>query len=152
MKISGYPYNSFVDEIFDRQYRYEEQTSRLLAIITSIGLVIASLGLVGLASFTTIRRKKEIGIRKVLGATVSGIVLLLSKEFTKWVLLANIIAWPVAWYVMNQWLQNFAYRISIGWWLFILAGVLALFFALITVSYQSIKAAIANPVEAIRYE
>ena len=149
----GIPFEySFVDEIFDRQYRYEEQTSRLLAIITSIGLVIASLGLVGLASFTTIRRKKEIGIRKVLGATVSGIVLLLSKEFTKWVLFANIIAWPVAWYVMNLWLKNFAYRISIGWGLFILAGVLALFFALITVSYQSIKAAITNPVESIRYE
>ncbi len=149
----GIPFEySFLDEIFDRQYRYEEQTSGLLAIITSIGLIIASLGLIGLASFTTLRRKKEIGIRKVLGATVSGIVLLLSKEFTKWVLFANLIAWPVGWYVMNEWLQSFAYRINIGWYLFILAGVLALIFALITVSYQSIKAAVANPVKSIRYE
>jgi putative ABC transport system permease protein len=149
----GIPFEySFLDEIFDRQYRYEEQTGRLLAIITSIGLVIASLGLVGLASFTIQRRKKEIGIRKVLGATVSGIVLMLSKEFTKWVLFANIIAWPVAWYAMNQWLQNFAYRISIDWWVFLLAGSLALLIALLTVSIQAVKAAAANPVEALRYE
>lgn len=89
-------------EIFDRQYRYEEQTSRLLAIITAIGLIVASLGLVGLASFTTISKKKEIGIRKVLGATVTNVVILLSREFTKWVVITNIIAWPVAWFLINK--------------------------------------------------
>jgi len=123
-----------------------------LAIITSIGLVIACLGLVGLASFTTLRRKKEIGIRKVLGASVSSIVNLLSREFTKWVLLANIIAWPIAWYAMNQWLENFAYRIEISWWVFVLAGGVALVVALLTVSWQAINAALANPVESFRYE
>jgi len=149
----GVPFEyAFLDEIFDRQYRYEEQTGRVLAIITSIGLVIACLGLVGLASFTTLRRKKEIGIRKVLGASVSSIVNLLSREFTKWVLLANIIAWPIAWYAMNQWLENFAYRIEISWWVFVLAGGVALVVALLTVSWQAINAALANPVESLRYE
>ena len=98
------------------------------------------------------KKTKEIGIRKVLGATVPNILLLLTKEFTKFVFLANIIAWPVAYFAMNNWLQNFAYRINIGIWTFILSAILALAIALITVSYQSIKAALADPVKSLRYE
>ena len=98
------------------------------------------------------QRTKEIGVRKVLGASVSGIVLLLSKEFTKWVLLANVVAWPVAYYVMNRWLQNFAYRVHIGPLVFIQSAVMALIIALLTVGYQAVKAAFANPVETLRYE
>jgi putative ABC transport system permease protein len=105
-----------------------------------------------LASFTAEQRTKEIGIRKALGATVSNIVILLSKEFTKWVLLANIIAWPIAYVAMNRWLQNFAYRINMGLGTFILAALLALIIALLTVGYQAIKTARANPVESLRYE
>jgi putative ABC transport system permease protein len=108
--------------------------------------------LFGLASFTAEQKTKEIGIRKVLGAPVSGIVLLLSKEFTKWVIAANLLAWPIAYFVMNKWLQNFAFRISIGIGSFLLAASLAFLIALITVSYQSLKAALANPIESLRYE
>ena len=105
-----------------------------------------------MAAYTAERRTKEIGIRKVLGATVPNLVALLSKDFVKLVLLANLIAWPVAWYAMHRWLQNFAYRISIEWWIFALAGGLALVIALLTVSTQAVKAALANPVESLRYE
>jgi putative ABC transport system permease protein len=110
------------------------------------------LGLFGLAAFTAERRTKEIGVRKVLGATVSNVVTLLSKDFLKLVLLANLIAWPLAWYAMNKWLQSFAFRVEMEWWIFAFAGGLALFIALLTVSAQAIKAALANPVEALRYE
>jgi len=142
----------FVDEKFDTFYRAEQRVSLIVLIFTSIAIFIACLGLYGLVSFTAERRTKEIGIRKVLGASVSGIVALLSKEFIKWVLVANFIAWPIAYYAMNKWLQNFAYRINIDWWTFLLAGALALVIALLTVSYQAIRAATANPVEALRYE
>ncbi len=117
-----------------------------------MAIFIASLGLFGLASFTAEQRTKEIGIRKALGASVSEIILLLSKEFTKWVLVANIIAWPIAYLAMNRWLQNFAYRINIGLGTFILAALLALVIALLTVGYQAIRAARVNPVDALRYE
>ncbi|MFQ5639597.1 MAG: ABC transporter permease [bacterium] len=100
----------------------------------------------------TNKRTKEIGVRKVLGATVTNIVNLLSKDFVKLVLVANFIAWPVAWWAMNRWLENFAYRIEVSWWVFALAGGLALGIALLTVSTQAIKAALANPVESLRYE
>ncbi len=142
----------FLDESFDLQYRAEEKLGLIFSNFTLLAILVACLGLFGLASFTAEQRTKEIGIRKALGATVSSIIVLLIKEFTKWVLLANIIAWPIAYVAMNHWLQNFAYRIKIGLGTFILAGVLALVIALLTVGYQAIKAARANPVEALRYE
>jgi len=142
----------FLDENFDRQYRAEEQTGKIVGALTFLALFVAFLGLFGLSAFTAEQRTKEIGIRKVLGASISGIVALLSKEFIKWVLLANLIAWPIAYYAMDRWLQNFAYRIGIGLWTFLLAGTLALGIALLTVSYHAIRAATTNPVEALRYE
>ena len=126
--------------------------SQIFSYFTFLAILIACLGLFGLASFTAEQRTKEIGIRKALGASVSEIIFLLSKEFTRWVLVANIIAWPLAYFAMNRWLQNFANRINIGIGTFILAALLALVIALLTVGYQAIKAARANPVEALRYE
>jgi putative ABC transport system permease protein len=143
---------SFLDQTFDRQYRVEKKLSQIFTYFTFLAIFIACLGLFGLASFTTEKRTKEIGIRKSVGASVSEIILLLSKQFTKWVLVANIIAWPIAYLAMNRWLQNFAYRIDIGLGTFVLAGVLVFIIALLTVSYQAVKAARANPVEALHYE
>jgi putative ABC transport system permease protein len=120
--------------------------------ILFLAIVISCLGILGMVIFSSQRRTKEIGIRKVVGASVPNILILLTKHFTKWVLLANIFAWPLAWFAMNRWLQNFAYRISIQWWIFLLAGALALIMALLTVSFQIIRAATANPVESLRYE
>jgi putative ABC transport system permease protein len=143
---------SFLDEDFDSLYKAEMRLGRIFTVVTFLAIFIACLGLFGLAAFEAEQRTKEIGIRKVLGASISGLVLLLSKEFTKWVLLANIVAWPVAYYAMNRWLQNFAYRIHIGPLVFIQSAVLALIIALMTVGYQAVKAAFANPVETLRYE
>jgi len=143
---------SFLDETFDRQYKSDEKIQAIFYNFGVLAIFISCLGLFGLASFTSEQRTKEIGIRKALGASVSGIILMLSKEFTKWVLAANVIAWPLAYFAMRQWLQNFAYRTEIGFSTFILAGVLAFVIALLTVGYQAIRAARANPVEALRYE
>jgi len=110
------------------------------------------LGLFNLISFSVTRRTKEIGVRKVIGATTFNIVTLLTKDFVKWILVANVIAFPVAYYFMNKWLEDFAYRIEITWWMFALSGGIALSIALATVSFQAIKAALTNPVEALRYE
>ncbi|MCI0696538.1 ABC transporter permease [candidate division KSB1 bacterium] len=142
----------FLDDVFNQMYRAEERLSRIFTTFAALAIFIACLGLFGLAAFTAERRTKEIGIRKVLGASVSRIVTLLSKDFAKLVLLANLIAWPIAWYAMNRWLQDFAYRVHLSWWVFALAGGLALLIALLTVSTQAIRAALANPVEALRYE
>ena len=142
----------FVDENFASLYRSDERLSKIVFFFSTISILVACLGLFGLASFSAEQRTKEIGVRKVLGASVPEIIALLSRDFTKWVLLANIIALPIAWYAMNKWLQNFAYRINISWWTFVLAGVLVLVIALLTVSYQAIRAAMANPVESLRYE
>jgi putative ABC transport system permease protein len=151
--IPEFPFTySFLDEYIDRLYKGDEQTARIVRTFSVIAVFIACLGLFGLATFAAERRTKEIGIRKVLGATSSNITFLLSTEFTKWVLVANIIAWPIAYYAMNRWLQGFAYRINIGIWSFVLSAVMAFVIALLTVSYQSVKAAIANPVESLRYE
>ena len=142
----------FLDDDFNRQYHFEEQISVLFSVFTFLGIIIAVLGLFGLTAFITEQRTKEIGIRKVFGASICGLVFNLLKDFGEWVLIANIIAWPIAHYAMNKWLQNFAYRIDMSVWIFILAGLAALVITLLTVSYQSIKAAVANPVESLRYE
>jgi len=150
---SGYPFNyRFMDEAIDNLYHAEQQIGTLFRYFTILAIFISCLGLFGLASFMAEQRTKEIGIRKVLGATVSNVLLLLSKEYAKWVLFANIIAWPVAFYVMNRWLQAYAYRINIAVWSFVFAAVLALAIALFTVSYQAVRAATANPADALRYE
>jgi len=142
----------FLSESIERQYAVEERIGRVFKYFTFLGIFISCLGLFGLASFTVEQRKKEIGIRKILGASSSGILLLLTKEFVKWVLVANLIAWPIAYYFMNEWLQNFAYRIDLTAWPFFLAGLSALLFALLTVSYQAVKAAQTNPVDNLRSE
>jgi putative ABC transport system permease protein len=147
------PYEyTFLDERFGLLYEKEQKQSQLFTTFSLLAIFIGCLGLFGLASFTALQRTKEIGVRKVLGASVTGIVGLLSKEFLKLVLVANLIAWPIAWYAMSQWLDDFAYKITISPLTFILAAILALLIALLTVSYQSIKAALANPVKSLRNE
>ncbi len=149
----GYPFNyRFLDEALDRLYRSEQRIGTLFRYFSILAILISCLGLLGLASFMAEQRTKEIGIRKVLGATASNIVTLLSKEFTKWVIVANIIAWPIAYFSLNKWLQSYAYKTNVALWSFVLSGALALLIALATVSYQSIKAALANPADSLRYE
>jgi putative ABC transport system permease protein len=142
----------FLAEAFDQQYRDDEKLGIILSNFSVLAILIACLGLFGLASFTVEKRTKEIGIRKALGASVFSIIVLLLKEFTKLILLANVIAWPIAYFTMNRWLQNYAYRIEIGLSAFVLAGLIVLVMALLTAGYQAIKAARANPVDALRYE
>ena len=142
----------FLDEDFNRLYRREEQTAKIFGIFTFLGIFIACLGLFGLAAFTVEQRTKEIGIRKVLGASVQNIVIMLSREFVKWVFISNIIAWPVAYLALNKILQNFAYRINIGFHPFVISAFLASIIAVLTVSYQSTKAARTNPVDSLKYE
>lgn len=150
---NGQPFvYAFLDEEFDALYRAEQRVSQIVGIFAGLAIFVACLGLLGLAAYMAEQRTKEIGIRKVLGASVGGIVILLSKEFLKWVLIANVIAWPVAYYFMGSWLENFAYRIDLTAGAFILAGAAALIIAMITVSLQAAKAATANPVEALKYE
>jgi ABC-type antimicrobial peptide transport system permease subunit len=151
--IKNYPFEySFVDQEIEDMYSNWDRVSSLLRYFAILAIVIACLGLFGLASFMAEQRTKEIGVRKVLGASTGSLVILMSKDFTKWVLLANVIAWPVSYFILDKWLENFAYRIDIGIELFVLAGFLALFIALLTVMYQSISAATANPVDSIKYE
>lgn len=148
-----YPFEYFfLDEDFKRLYEKEERISQMINALTYLGIFITCLGLWGLSSLSTEQRIKEIGIRKILGASVSGIILLLSKEFTKWVLAANIIAWPIGYFVLRNWLQNFAYRTRVSPYIFLLSALLALAISTITVSFQTLKAAQANPVESLRYE
>jgi len=148
-----YPFEYFfLDENFNRMYASEQKLGQMLISFSGLAIFIACLGIFGLASYTAERRTKEIGIRKVLGASVTRIMLLLSTGFTKWIVFANLISWPVAYYAMYRWLQNFAYRIDINIWVFILSGTIALFIAQLTVGYQTIKAATANPVDSLRYE
>ncbi|WP_299758178.1 ABC transporter permease [uncultured Pontibacter sp.] len=140
----------FMDEFFNRQYHSEEKMLTVFGYFAGLTILIACLGLFGLASFTAEQRTKEIGIRKVLGSSTGNIVLLLSKDFALLVLIAILVATPVAWYGMSRWLQDFAYRIDLSWWIFAVAGLLALVIALATVSFQAIKAALLDPVKAIR--
>ncbi len=149
----AYPFDyKFVDEQFNNMFQNEMLISKLSRVFATLAIIISCLGLFGLAAYTAERRTKEIGIRKVLGASVSGIAGLLSKDFVKLVLIASLIAFPIAWLAMNSWLQNYQYRIAISWWVFIASGSTALLIALITISFQAIRAAIANPVKSLRTE
>ena len=142
----------FLDEAFDRQYRAEARFGQLFICFAGLAIFIACLGLLGLISYTVVQRTKEIGIRKVLGATEFSIVQLLSKDFLMLVLVAFVIASPVAWYALQQWLADFAYRVAVPWWIFVLAGISATVIAMLTVSFQSMKAATSNPVDALKNE
>ncbi|GAB3025472.1 ABC transporter permease [Spirosoma pulveris] len=147
------PFNyAFLDERFNATYRAEQKTGLILGIFAGLTIFVACLGLFGLATFMAEQRTKEIGVRKVLGASVVGIVSLLSKDFLKLVGIALLLAVPVSWWVMTKWLQDFAYKIDIDWWIFALAGVLAVFITLLTVSFQSVKAALVNPVKSLKSE
>jgi putative ABC transport system permease protein len=149
----GQPFSyTFMDADFDKIYTAEQQTGKLFITFALFAIFIGCLGLFGLVTYAAEQRTKEIGIRKVLGASVSGIVGMLSKDFAKLVLIASLIAFPVAWWAMNKWLQSFAYRTNISWWIFIVASLAAIMIALLTVSFQAIKAAIANPVKSLRTE
>ena len=142
----------FLDESFDAQYRAEDKLRDIFLVFALLAILIACLGLFGLSAFTAEQKTKEIGIRKVLGASSGSIIRRLSTSYIKWVVVANIIAWPLSYFLMTRWLENFAYRVNIGIWVFVTGGVLALGIAVLTISYQSIKASSANPVDALRYE
>ena len=142
----------FLDNDFDNLYGTEQRIGKIFGSFSFLAIIISCLGLIGLSLFMAERRTKEIGIRKINGAKLIEIFSLLSGEYIIWVMISIIIACPIAWYAMNKWLQNFAYRINISWWVFALAGVLALLITFLTVSWQSYRAASKNPVEALRYE
>jgi putative ABC transport system permease protein len=143
---------SFLDEQYASLYASEQKTGKIFTIFSCVALIIASLGLFGLAAFMIRLRVKEIGIRKVLGASTGSITYMLSREFLKLIVIASVISFPVTWFAMHKWLQDFAYRINIQWWVFLAAGVIALLVAGITISFQSVKAALANPVKSLRSE
>jgi ABC-type antimicrobial peptide transport system permease subunit len=149
--VFPFDYN-FVDNIFDAKFKNEQLISKLSQLFALLAILISCLGLFGLAAYTVERRSKEIGIRKVLGASVSGVVKLLSKNFLKLVGISILIAVPIAWYAMENWLQDYAYRIEINLWIFIISGGVALLIAMLTVSFQAIKAALANPVDSLKTE
>jgi putative ABC transport system permease protein len=149
--VSSLPLNyTFLDDEFNKQYGADQRTGKILLIFSILAILIACLGLFGLVTFAAEQRMKEIGIRKVLGASISGIFTLLSKDFIKLLLLSILIASPVAWWAMNKWLQDFAYRISIGWWMFVTVGVICLLIAIATISFQVVKVAFTNPVKSLK--
>jgi putative ABC transport system permease protein len=149
----GYPFEyQFLDDHFNEVYKADNQVSQIVGILAGLAIFISCLGLFGLASHSAEKRVKEIGVRKVLGASVQNITLMLSGNFLKLVLVANLIAWPTAWYMIHRWLQGYAFRIDIQWWIFFIAGIASILIAFGTVSFQSVKAAIANPVKSLRSE
>ena len=151
--VPGIPFEyNFLDEQVQKQYETDITLSRIINSFTLMAIVISGLGLFGLAAFSAEQRTKEIGIRKVLGASLSGIVGLLSKDFLQPVVLAILIATPISWWAMNKWLQAFAFKVDLSWWMFAVAGLVAIVIALCTVSFQAIKAAVANPVKSLRAE
>ena len=151
--VANHPFDyRFLDDVYQNLYETEQQQQAMMQLFAFLAILIACLGLFALSTFTTERRTKEIGIRKVLGATVSDVVFLLSKEFGALILIAFLIAIPVSYYAMYEWLNDFEYHVNIGLGTFVLAGILILVFAWLTVGYQSVKAAIGNPVNALRYE
>ena len=151
--LPGYPVKyQFYDEWFDSMYRSEERFAGTIGLFAILAIVISCIGILGLSVYAAERRIKEIGIRKVNGAKVTEVMVMLNSDFAKWVAIAFLVAVPVSWYVMKKWLENFAYRTELSWWIFALAGLLAMGIALLTVSWQSWRAATRNPVEALRYE
>jgi len=149
----GYPFSyQFLDDAFDNMYRQEQRIGKIAIVFAVLAIFIACLGLFGLATYMAEQRTKEIGVRKVLGASVKNITTMLSKDFVKLVLIAALIAFPLAWWAMNLWLQDFAYRINISWWIYVVAAVIAFLIALVTVSFQAIRAAVANPVDSLKDE
>ncbi len=147
----GVPFNySFLDDRFQATFQSEQKTATILGIFSGLTIFVACLGLFGLAIFTAEQRTKEIGIRKVLGASVSQIVKLLSRQFIKPVIIANLIAWPVSWMLMNKWLNDYAYRTDISWWIFVVVAVIGVALTIFTISFQSIRSAIANPVDSLK--
>ncbi len=151
--FAGYNFDyNFFDEFVGELYSVEENFFDMMKLFAVLAIIIGCLGLIGLISFVTLQKTKEIGVRKVLGASVADILVIISREFTYNVLIANLIAWPITWYFMNKWLQDFAYRIDLEWWMFFAAGIVSLVLTLLTVSFQSVKAAIANPVSSLKYE
>jgi putative ABC transport system permease protein len=151
--FSSYPFDfQFLDTQIDAMYKTEQRLGQLFNFFAILAIFIGCLGLYGLITFSIEQKIKEIGVRKVLGASISQIVYMLSKEIIICIVIANIVALPVSWYWMNKWLQDFAYRININWWAFVLSGGIALVIALATVSFQAVKAALANPVDSLRYE
>jgi putative ABC transport system permease protein len=152
-RISEIPFEySFLDSHYEGIYHNEKQTQAILYLFAAIAIFISCLGLFGLASFMAERRTKEIGIRKTNGAETVNILTLLSIDFTKWVLIANLIAWPLTWFAMKQWLEGFAYRVDIQFWVFIVAGVIAFVIAFATVLFHAIRASRQNPIVSLRYE
>ena len=143
---------SFLDDRLAHLYESEQKTSIIATVFSALAIFIACLGLFGLAVFITEQRTKEIGIRKVLGASIAEILVLLSRQFIAWVAIAILIASPIAWYAMSRWLDNFAYRVAISWWVFVVAAFLAIGIAILTVSFQSLKAALMNPIKSLRSE
>jgi putative ABC transport system permease protein len=147
------PFNYFfLDESFGQQYKADIRFGQVFGLFATLAILIACFGLLGLSAYNVLQRTKEIGIRKVLGASVQNLVFTLSKEFLYLVLISLVIAIPVTWWVMHNWLRDFAYRISIQWWVFVVAGILAIIIALVTVGYQALKAAVTNPVKSLRTE
>ena len=142
----------FLDDDYDALYRTEQRAAEVFTTFSSLAILLACLGLFAITAFSVVQRTKEIGIRKVLGANVSSIVLLISKDFLLMVFVAIVIASPIAWFASNKWLQDFAYRIHINWWIFIVAGAVSLMIAAFTISMQAIKAALANPVDSLKSE
>ena len=153
---SHYPGNPFdyffLNDFYNEQYRSDQRFSGLFLVSSILAIIIACLGLSGLSSFAITRRTKEVGIRKTNGARIFQVLILLNKDILKWVGIAFVISVPVAWFVMKRWLENYPYKIELSWWIFALSGVIAATIALITVSWQSWRAATRNPVEALRYE
>ena len=142
----------FLDEDYNALYKSEQKTAGVFTTFSSIAILLACLGLFALSAFELVKRAKEIGIRKVLGATMADLVKLLTMDFVKLIVVACLIAFPVAWYVSSKWLEDFTYRINIQWWMFIIAGLVAIVIALLTISMQAIKAALSNPVKSLRSE
>jgi len=142
----------FLDDSFDQMYRVEQRMGKLALAFSFLAILVACLGLFGLATYAAEQRTKEIGIRKVLGASVKGIVEMLSMDFIKLVAISALISFPIAWWAMHQWLMNFAFRVDIHWWVFLIAAVVALLIALATISFQAVKAAMMNPVKSLRTE